>query len=134
MKSRHYFFPQLTGPDALTLAQAPIDKPGVGNVLVRLHAASLNCRDLVIAEGRSRAPVADRLIPLSDAVGEVVEIGERVTHWKSGDRVMGNFMQAWINGELPLNGSASVLGGGGGGSRAQTPRLGRSRDAANARR
>jgi NADPH:quinone reductase-like Zn-dependent oxidoreductase len=111
MKSRHYFFPQLTGPDALTLAEAPVDKPGVGNVLVRLHAASLNYRDLVIAEGRSPAPVVDRLIPLSDAAGEIVEIGERVTHWKSGDRVMGSFMQAWINGELPLNGSASVLGG-----------------------
>ena len=51
------------------------------------------------------------LIPLSDAAGEVVEVGAGVACWQPGDRVAGTFFQDWdgggITGEVP----DSALGG-----------------------
>lgn len=106
-----YYFPTMTGASALTAGQSPVPKPGEGEVLVKMHAASLNYRDLFIADGKNPIPVCDRLVPLSDGAGEIVSVHPSVSRWAVGDRVAGNFMQAWIDGELPSNGSQSVLGG-----------------------
>lgn len=98
--------------DGLTRREEPEPRPGRGQVLVRMRAASLNYRDLMIAIGRSArgAPLPD-LIPLSDGAGEVVEIGPEVTRVAVGDRVAGCFMQSWIGGELSPDDAASSLGG-----------------------
>jgi NADPH:quinone reductase-like Zn-dependent oxidoreductase len=51
------------------------------------------------------------LVPVSDGVGEVVEIGAGVTRVKAGDRVCPNFCQTWIGGEPTLERLATSLGG-----------------------
>ena len=109
---RLYQLPQATGIDSLTLAQADIPQPGRGQALVRMHAASLNYRDLMIVNGRAArgAPPAN-LIPLSDGAGEVVSVGPDVTRVKPGDRVAGCFMQSWIGGPISPDDAASSLGG-----------------------
>ena len=86
--------------------------PGPGQVLVRMRAASLNYRDLMVATGRYArgAPLPD-LVPLSDGAGEVAEIGPGVTRVKPGDRVAGIFMQTWLGGEIEPEYAASSLGG-----------------------
>jgi len=73
-------FPTTDAIDSLKLREEDTPHPARGQVLVRMHAASLNYRDLMIATGRSArgAPLPD-LIPLSDGAGEVVEIGPEVT-------------------------------------------------------
>lgn len=77
--------------------QDPI--PSARQVLVRMQATSINDRDRLIVKGTYPFPLNLPLIPLSDGVGEVVALGEGVT-LKVGDRVCGNFVQKWIDGEL----------------------------------
>ncbi|KPF90863.1 hypothetical protein IP81_13935 [Novosphingobium sp. AAP83] len=95
----------------LEMVTAPVPEPGPGEVLVRVHAASLNRRDLSIRDF-SYPATGDRFVPLSDAAGEVVAVGEGVTRWRAGDRVMSAFFQAWAGGRLTLPGAFSALGAG----------------------
>lgn len=105
-------FPTTDAIDSLTLREEDIPRPARGQVLVRMRAASLNYRDLMIATGRSArgAPLPD-LIPLSDGAGEVTEIGPEVTRVAVGDRVAACFMQSWLGGEISPDDAASSLGG-----------------------
>ncbi len=85
--------------DGVVVRDAPIPQPGPGEALVRLTAATLNYRDLIIAKGLlpglSKEP---DYVPLSCAAGEVVEIGDGVTRVKPGDRVSPLVAQGWIAG------------------------------------
>jgi len=105
-------FPQADGIDTLTAAEAETPRPARRQVLVRLRAASLNYRDLMVATGRgARGATPANLIPLSDGAGEVVRTGPDVTRVKPGDRVAALFMQTWLGGEIEPHHAASSLGG-----------------------
>ena len=109
---KFYRFPQADGIDTLALAEADTQRPARGQVLVRMKAASLNYRDLMVASGRyGRGTAPPNLVPLSDGAGEVVEIGADVTRVKPGDRVAGIFMQSWLGGEISPEDPPSSLGG-----------------------
>ncbi len=110
---RIWRFPeQPDGIDSLVLRDEPTPRPGPGQGLLRVRAASLNYRDLGVAGGRSaHGPAPPNLVPLSDGAGEVVEIGAGVTRVRPGDRVAGIFMQSWIGGEIEPYHVASSLGG-----------------------
>lgn len=84
----------------LSLIEVPPQKPGVGEVLLRLRAASLNFRDLMIARGEYPLPIATPVIPLADACWEVVEIGEGVSRVVPGDRAINTFVSGWLDGAL----------------------------------
>jgi NADPH:quinone reductase-like Zn-dependent oxidoreductase len=99
------------GIDNLVATDRPDPKPGPGHVLIRVGAASLNYRDLMMVEGRYNPKQRLPLIPLSDGVGEVIAIGEGVTRVKAGDRVAGNFSQKWISGEPARAKLGASLGG-----------------------
>ena len=100
------------GIDNLRLAERPDPEPGPGEVLVRMTAASLNARDLIVPErGYGRATGELPLIPVSDGVGEVVAVGEGVTRAAPGDRVCPSYFQNWIAGAPSAAGFASSLGG-----------------------
>ena len=95
----------------LALVERPDPRPGPGQVLVRLKAASLNFRDLLMVEGKYNPRQRLPLIPCSDGAGEVVEVGEEVTRVQPGDRVCGTFAQKWISGEPTRERLRSTLGG-----------------------
>jgi NADPH:quinone reductase-like Zn-dependent oxidoreductase len=104
------------GLDHLKIIERPEQRPGPGEVLVRLRAASLNYRDLLAIDGGygSQQKRGD-LVPLSDGAGEIVELGEGVTRWRVGDRVVGCFFASWQSGppngeRLAANLGASVDG------------------------
>ncbi|MGZ8331473.1 MAG: zinc-dependent alcohol dehydrogenase family protein [Rhodoplanes sp.] len=104
------------GFDHLKIIERPEPRPRAGEVLVRLRAASLNYRDLIAIEGGygSQQKRSD-LVPLSDGAGEIVELGEGVTRWRAGDRVVGCFFPGWQSGppnaeRLAVNLGASVDG------------------------
>jgi NADPH:quinone reductase-like Zn-dependent oxidoreductase len=98
--------------DALQRHEEVIPKPGLGQVTVRIRAASLNHRDLnIVSGGYTSVPLKPNAIPLSDGAGEVSELGPGVTRWKVGDRVAPIFVQRWIGGELLPEYMLSALGG-----------------------
>jgi NADPH:quinone reductase-like Zn-dependent oxidoreductase len=87
--------------------------PGPGEALVRFEAASLNYRDLVMAEhGYGPGLGALPLILVSDGAGRVVETGPGVTRCAAGDLVCPIFVQDWISGPLRESYRQNVMGGG----------------------
>jgi len=96
--------------DGLVLAQRPEPRPEKGEVLVRIRAASLNYRDLLIVKGERQWKRPLPLIPLSDAAGEVVELGPGVSRVRVGDRVAGIFVPGWLDGDLTAEKDGPALG------------------------
>ncbi|HTM59871.1 MAG TPA: alcohol dehydrogenase catalytic domain-containing protein, partial [Burkholderiales bacterium] len=100
------------GFEHLTLATRPDPRPGPGQVLLRMKAASVNYRDLVVpTRGYGSHTGALPLVMLSDGAGEVVETGAGVTRVKAGDKVCPLFAQAWISGPPTPERLSRSLGG-----------------------
>lgn len=98
------------GPGNLIIEDRPDPTPGAGEILVRIHASSLNYHDFVVVMGG--IPTDDGRIPMSDGAGEVVAVGEGVTKFKAGDKVVSLFFPNWQAGEIEAAGFASVPGDG----------------------
>lgn len=99
------------GIDALAVREREVPRPGAYEVLVRVHANSLNFRDLRVVQGLYDPKMALPRIPLSDGAGEVIELGPGATRFKPGDRVAAIFMQSWIAGPVKAEYAGSALGG-----------------------
>lgn len=97
---------------ALELAEAerPQPEPGAGEVLVRIKAASINYRDLALARGEYGNPPRFPLIPLSDGAGEVAAVGEGVTRFRPGDRVVLAMRPLWTEGTPTRTAITTSLG------------------------
>jgi NADPH:quinone reductase-like Zn-dependent oxidoreductase len=95
------------GLDGLALVDRPDPPLAPGQVRVRVRAASLNYRDLKVAEQVTRT-----IVPLSDGAGDVIEVGPRVTAVRPGDRVAGSFFQGWVDGPFDPAVRRTSLGGG----------------------
>ena len=107
---RAYRFDSFDSLDDLRLREEPDPTPQRGEVLVRVHAVSLNFRDIAMLRGRYPRPCVPGLIPTSDGAGEVVAVGEDVRAFKPGDRVMGAFHPRWFGGEMPSTIQADSYG------------------------
>jgi len=103
---------QQFGIENLAKVERDKPRPSVNEVLVTFRAASLNYRDLMVASGTYNPRMKLPAVPLSDGSGEVVEIGENVTRWKVGDRVMPIFAQHWIDGDTTEEKRKTSLGAG----------------------
>jgi NADPH:quinone reductase-like Zn-dependent oxidoreductase len=99
------------GIENLALVEREIPRPGGGEVLVRMRAASLNYRDLMAVAGVYNPKMRRPMVPLSDGSGVVEEIGPGVTRFKKDDRVAACFMQRWIDGPPNKEKAQSALGG-----------------------
>ncbi|MGE3692714.1 MAG: NAD(P)-dependent alcohol dehydrogenase [Novosphingobium sp.] len=97
------------GIEAITVSEVAVPEPGPGEALVRLHAATLNFRDIIMAKalipGIAKEP---ELVPMSCAAGEVAAVGSGVTRVKAGDRVTPIFTLGNIRGPQT---SYDMLGG-----------------------
>ena len=99
------------GIAALAVEERPTPAIGPTEVLVRLSAASLNYRDLLVINGVEHWKPAGSRVPVSDGAGIVTAVGERVSRVRVGDRVIGTFMPSWIDGALDDATSGPALGG-----------------------
>ena len=99
------------GIDSLRIAERPKPTPGPGQVLLRMSAASLNYRDLLVTLGMYNPKMPLPRIPLSDGVGRVEELGSGVTRVKVGERVAGLFFPGWVEGEITKAKADTALGG-----------------------
>ena len=81
-------FHEFGGPDVLRVEDVPDPKPGPGEVVLDILASALNHLDVDIREGISRFPVEPPFILGVEIVGRISALGEGVTGWQVGDRVM----------------------------------------------
>lgn len=104
----------------LALREVESRAPTANEVAVRVHAVSLNRRDLMMVAGRyGRGGTEANSVPLSDGAGEVIAVGSAVTRFKVGDRVAGIFFEGWIDGAPTAASLATARGGNGGGMLSQ---------------
>lgn len=76
-------------PGVLRLEEVPTPEPGPGEVLIKVHAVSVNrTLDTVVRAGKYGRRVTLPLVPGVDPSGVVVELGPGVTSRKVGDRVV----------------------------------------------
>jgi NADPH2:quinone reductase len=75
------------GVDALTWKELPMPQPKTGEVLIRIDAASLNFPDVLIVQNKYQIKPPLPFVPGSEYAGEVVALGEAVTHLKVGQKV-----------------------------------------------
>ncbi len=99
------------GLDGLSLERQPLPEPREGEALVRIHAVSLNRRDLLLVEGVYAPKQAFPLVIGSDAAGEVIACGEGVD-LQPGTRVLIPFFPGWKDGDLTAEAMRSGFGGG----------------------
>ncbi len=102
------------GIDNLRVATREIGEPGPGEVRLRVEAASLNRRDLLLVEGSYNPKQKLPVIPCSDGAGIVEAVGPGVTRLAPGDRAVLHFFTGWISGEPTSAKLATALGGPGG--------------------
>jgi NADPH2:quinone reductase len=74
--------------DTMFFGDAPDPAPGSGQVLVQVHAVSVNRPDIVQREGKYPPPPGDSEILGLEVAGVIHALGEGVSGWKIGDRVM----------------------------------------------
>ena len=100
------------GIDNLRMVDRDDPSPGPGGVLVRFHAVSLNYRDIMVVAGTYNPRMKVPAVPFSDGAGEIAAVGDGVTKWKIGDRVMPIFAQRWFDGDSSEEKRRTSLGAG----------------------
>lgn len=98
------------GTDAWKLVEREAPNPGPGELRVRIEAASINYRDLMVAKGLYGGPAKKGLVVLSDGAGVVDAVGPGATGFQVGDRVMGAYYPAWKSGPYDASSAAVGLG------------------------
>jgi len=95
--------------DTFRSAERPVPEPGPGQVRVKLAAASLNYRDLMVAQGKyPGSEPGTTVVPLSDGAGVVDAVGAGVTRFEEGDRVTNTFSQVPV--DAPPSAGRQALG------------------------
>ena len=99
------------GLNNIKIKEVAQPEPGEGEILIKLKAASLNYRDVLMAEGKYNPRLQLPVVPLSDGVGEVVSTGAGVDRFKEGERVCPIFALNWLQPDIPVDIFKHTLGG-----------------------
>ncbi len=83
------------GVESLRQVERPDPVAGPGEILVGVTAAGLNYRDLMILRGTYGSELPENRIPLTDGVGVIEALGEGVTGFAVGDRVVAANFVDW---------------------------------------
>ncbi|KAJ7131172.1 NAD-P-binding protein [Mycena epipterygia] len=108
--TRHYYFPKVGEVGYIALTSSPLRSPQADEVLVKIHAVSLQARDLAVAHGTLPSVYVAHIIPGSDMAGEILAVGDSVAEWKQGDRVCANVILDHTHGDLTPAMLESALG------------------------
>ena len=88
------------GIDKLSLIEIEPRAPGFGEIQVEIKATSLNFHDYAVVTGLIRTE--DGRIPMSDGAGVVTAVGDGVTAYSVGDKVLSYFFPKWAGGRPTL--------------------------------
>ncbi|KAF8130167.1 hypothetical protein EV363DRAFT_1432092 [Boletus edulis] len=92
------------------IQNVPLSKPRTNEVTIKIHAVSLQYRDLAVSKARYPGQ-KEKPVPCSDGAGEIVAVGRDVKGWKIGDRVSPNFALDHIHGDVTEAIKNTGLGG-----------------------
>ncbi|KAL8294475.1 hypothetical protein RB597_007855 [Gaeumannomyces tritici] len=100
------------------LTDGPMPTPGENEVLVEIHAVSINYRDTEVANGIYKShhkslaeSTPSPITPCSDMCGVVVAVGPTPSPtWQVGDRVVSTFIPGFASGQVPEPQLATSLG------------------------
>jgi NADPH:quinone reductase-like Zn-dependent oxidoreductase len=101
-----------------TLGVMPVEvdrhtpEPGPGEVLIRVGGSSVNYHDLANLMGLIDGPLPR--VPMTDGAGEVAAVGDQVTRFRVGDRVISTFYPQWRDGPPKQPSSKRYIPGDGG--------------------
>lgn len=100
------------GPEVLRPAERPDPVPAAGEVVVAIRAANINPTDLGTRDGMARAYMADLVPPFVlgwDLAGVVSAVGDGVTDFALGDRVVGMIPFGRIGGRVGAYAEAAAV-------------------------
>ncbi len=78
------------GPETLVLSDIPDPVAGPGQVLISIRACSVNFPDVLVIEDKYQFKPTRPFAPGNDIAGVIEAVGEGVTQWNVGDRVLGS--------------------------------------------
>lgn len=92
---------QLEEPNLKTssVLEAEPPRPGAGEVCIAVKAAALNYLDIAVADGSFEA-ASFPLTPVCDGIGQIYSVGEGVSDYEIGERVIPHFMPNWQGGRI----------------------------------
>src|SRR6478609_11058795 len=76
------------GPETLVLREVPEPQAGAGELLVRVRACAINYPDVLIIEDKYQLKPPRPFAPGGEIAGEVIGVGDDVTDWQVGDRLI----------------------------------------------
>lgn len=86
---RAVVIPEFGEPEVLRLDSVPDPRPSPREVVVRVHASGVNRADTLQRRGLYPPPPGASEVPGLEFAGVVDEVGDAVTRWHHGDRIMG---------------------------------------------
>lgn len=86
------------GLERVETAERAVPEPRDDELLVRVHASSLNYHDYAVANGS--IPTEDGRVLMSDGAGEVVAVGRDIEAFAVGDAVISTFFPHWADGPI----------------------------------
>lgn len=102
------------GIEGLKIEERPEPKAlGPLDVLVEVHAVSLNYRDLMVAKGIYGSKFGSPFVVGSDFAGVIIQVGSDVQELKVGERVLNSPFKFWPAGRLDSCGAKTFVGGNG---------------------
>ncbi|CAH0039032.1 unnamed protein product [Clonostachys rhizophaga] len=107
-KTKQWVVERFDGPSGLEFKEADIPKLGNHDVLLRVHAVSLNYHDVGTLRGHYQHAFKG-VVPVSDGSGVVISTGSDVTSFQPGDKVA-TTMSPWESGPLKQSNIDSLLG------------------------
>ncbi len=98
------------GPEVMSIGETDRPSPAPGQILVRVHATSVNRPDIVQRQGNYPPPRGDSEILGLEVAGVVEEVGDGVSRWKPGNRVLSlvggggyaEYAVAWADHAMPV--------------------------------
>jgi NADPH:quinone reductase-like Zn-dependent oxidoreductase len=96
--------------EALERLERKPPRPSAREVLIGMHAVSLNYRDVLIARGHYPISTEKPPIAVADGAGEVIALGSEVTRFRVGDRVAAIYFANWTDGDPTPEKLANVPG------------------------
>ena len=87
------------GIDNLKITEQSYPQATDEQVLVKIEAVSLNYVDLLVIKGLLNSDISLPYIPITDGAGIVERVGEKITSFKPGDKVVTTFIPYWVDGE-----------------------------------